>query len=282
MKPRFEMYERLMNDPKFDHNKASESDLEMVNGFVSYMSGLDITQFSQDLREFVDEHIKNGNKIEVPLKKPVHNYINADGESFTITNKNGLLKEIKDAFLPKKVTDGGWKADDLLVDYLKSLVKHKKEFHSELDEYIKEYNSKVTDDGVKMPKAPTSEEDVEKFVKDIFSDAPENTQNNHNTSSTRARKIREFVSQDKYLDFLGKEAGFYGEPLNKTEVHSKVAKFFSEGEPEAVDKFLERVQKVLKDLKKPVHFSDALVENLATRLKEMEDEYNMKHVKTYA
>ncbi len=271
-----------MNDPKFNPRKVSKADSQMVNSFVSYMSGLDITQFSQDLREFVDEHIKSSPKVEVPLKKEIHNYDN-EKDGYIITDKKGLLKEMKDAFMPKPQSEGGWFADDLLVDWLENLMNHDDGVQEELSKYIDTYNEKMSDgDGVKFPEAPTNAEGVKGFVKEIFSDANEKTQGNHNTVSLRARKLREFLSQDKYVDTLGEKAEFYGEPLKTTKVHSKVAKFFSEGEDAPVEKFLERVKAILKDLGKPGHFNDALIENLEARLKELEDEYNMKHIKTHA
>lgn len=268
-----EVFKKMIESKKYNPVNGEDEDSQ---SFIAYMDSVDATEFASHLREFVEEYIKEGEKQEMPLHKPKHNYIEENG-MVTFTNLKGLLAELKHSFIPSSDNS----AIATLETYLEALMVHSKGFKKDVGSFIDAYN-----ESAETPmKELKTQKDTKPFLKDLFNDASETK----NPVSARARKLREFIESKedkgveyKYLnDLLSEEADFIGKPLDKTTTHKNAHKLFHDTESEnPVEEFIARIEKAIDELDLGGQFKDTVDRELKDELKKLEDEYLLKHVET--
>lgn len=76
-------------------DSGMKHDLEDDRDFVAYMQSTKPAIFAKDLKEYVEEHLKEGGEKEFDLHKPIHDYIHPDTGDISITTVDGLRKYYK-------------------------------------------------------------------------------------------------------------------------------------------------------------------------------------------
>lgn len=76
-------------------DSGMKHDLEDDRDFVAYMQSTKPAIFAKDLKEYVEEHLKEGGEKEFDLHKPIHDYVHPDTNDISITTVDGLRKYYK-------------------------------------------------------------------------------------------------------------------------------------------------------------------------------------------
>ena len=267
---------KMMEDAKYNPVNGEDS---MSQGFIAYMDSVEPTEFATHLREFVAEHIKADEKSMKPTKAPKHNYVDPDSKELIPTNELGLVQELKHGFIP--TSDNS--AKDTLKTYLDVLMEHSPKFKKDVVGLIEDYNEKhAKEPFLKLE----SDKDISKFIKDIFEDADDKVKNPVTNKAKEVRKWIETKEDDKYtylLELIKNHPEFIGEPLSTASTHENFHKFVHNAKTDKpVEEFINRVYNAIDELDLSGQFKDTVSRELEDELKQLEDEYLLKHVETFA
>jgi uncharacterized protein YfbU (UPF0304 family) len=156
-----------------------------------------------------------------------------------------------------------------------------KKFKKHFQDFIKEFNSDESNE-LKIPETTN----VKELLKEVYSDESDKQKN---PVTTRAKAIKGFIEtkeKDKYiyLDYLVNVAeDFVGKPLTTSTTHKNVHELLHDVDGDKpVEDFLKRIEDSIDELDLGGQFKDTLDRELGDELRKLEDEYLLKHIKTWA
>lgn len=278
-----DVLEKMVNDKTFDpaseKYKRGSKERELADNFMAYIDNTDPVEFNEHIRDFIEEHIKAGDKEEVALHKPLHNYLDDEGKGH-LTNAEGLVMELKNASRTSSKQEDT--AKTILVDYLDNLMEHSPSFKKDFTKFIADQNKEEA----KYPELPENGK-YKKFVDEIMKDAPEKTKTMVNPTSPELRAIYKLIQTEKngkyeYLqELIDNHGDWVVEPLAKSKTYKNAHKLLhSEEDNKPIETFVNRIIKALKEIGATGHYTNA-VKEMEEKLKELEDEYLLKHIPLY-
>lgn len=274
-----ETLKHMIENKDFDPTKSYKQgtkEWELQDEFYYYVENADPSDFGEHLRDFVDGYLKHGDKEELPLHKPVHNY-EMDGQMH-ITSPEGDAHQIR-LFLKAKKLDGRDPAQAQMKFYYDLLLSESPKFKKDIKKFIQEENEKLDDEKEKLP-----DYDSKDFLNVVF-EHKKSTKDEPNPVTPMARKLGNFMlTKDKgeyvYISELNPDD--YAKPLSTSKTYKNAHKLFHDTETDApVDDFLERVKKAVKSIRKDGVIMD-IIDNVEQDVKKLEDEYLLKHVERFA
>jgi uncharacterized protein (UPF0297 family) len=131
-----------------------------------------------------------------------------------------------------------------------------------------------------------SDKDINKFIKDVFADADDKVKNPVTQKAKEIRKLIETKEGDKYTyleELIKNHTDFVGEPLSETNTYENFHKFVHNAKTDKpVEEFIDKVYNAIDELELSGQFKDTVSRELEDELKQLEDEYLLKHVETFA